>query len=126
MFEKLRGLFRDRKEAKMRPDAAIELAKKASELLAAYLQAPYLRAAAQFEQAVRIYEAVLDVITERDFPVQWAMIQNNLGVAYRDLPHGDRADNLLRAIACFQAALRVRTERDFPVQWATTQNNLGV
>jgi tetratricopeptide (TPR) repeat protein len=75
--------------------------------------------------AIGHYEAALRVYTEPDFPVDWAMTQNNLGVAYRNLPTGDRGENLAKAIACYEAALRVRTEADFPVDWAMTQNNLG-
>ena len=65
------------------------------------------------------------VYTEADFPIDWAMTQNNLGNAYRNQPTGDRGENLRRAIACYEAALRVYTEADFPTAWAMTQNNLG-
>ena len=54
------------------------------------------------------------VYTEANFPIDWAMTQNNLGAAYADLPTGDRGKSLRRAIACYEAALRVYTEADFP------------
>jgi hypothetical protein len=52
------------------------------------------------------FEVALRVRTEREFPVQWAMTQNNLGIAYRNLPTGDRGANLQQAIACYEAAIR--------------------
>ena len=44
------------------------------------------------------------VYTEANFPIDWAMTQNNLGAAYADLPTGDRGKSLRRAIACYKAA----------------------
>lgn len=60
---------------------------------------------------------MLRVFTEREFPVQWAETQNNLGEAYRELSTGDSGRNLERAIGCYEAVLRFRTEREFGVQW---------
>jgi len=80
----------------------------------------------QYRKMASLNEEVLSKLTERDFPVQWATTQNNLGNAYSDLPTGDRAENLKKAIACYEAALRVYTERDFPVQWATTNFNMAL
>ncbi|MCU0545569.1 MAG: CHAT domain-containing protein [Oscillatoriaceae cyanobacterium Prado104] len=71
------------------------------------------------------YEAVARVFTRREFPEQWATLQNNLGNAYSDRVKGDRAQNLEQAIACFENALQVRTLAQYPEQWATLQNNLG-
>ncbi|MFO0099714.1 MAG: CHAT domain-containing protein [Aphanizomenon sp.] len=77
------------------------------------------------EIAITGYEQALEVSTRTDFPVDWAMTQNNLGTAYRDRIRGDKADNLENAIAAYQQALEVYTRTDFPVDWAMTQNNLG-
>ncbi len=85
----------------------------------------YLSQRAAFSLMVKLTEQALVGLSERDFPTDWAMTQNNLGTAYNDLPTGDRAHNLQQAIACYEAALRVYTERDFPTDWAATQNNLG-
>jgi tetratricopeptide (TPR) repeat protein len=76
-------------------------------------------------RAIACFQAALCVYSETDFPLDWAMTQNNLGIAYKNLPTGNREENLARAIACFQAALRVYTETDFPIDWAMTQWNLG-
>ncbi|CAA9381020.1 Argininosuccinate lyase, partial [uncultured Microcoleus sp.] len=71
------------------------------------------------------YETVAKVFTRKDFPQEWAMMQNNLGNAYSDRPKGDKAQNMEQAIACFENALQVRTPQQYPEQWATLQNNLG-
>jgi tetratricopeptide (TPR) repeat protein len=80
---------------------------------------------ANLRQAIACYEAALRVYTERDFPQDWAMTQNNLGNAWGDLPTGDRGANLRQAISCYETALKIYTEQDFPQDWAMTQNNLG-
>jgi tetratricopeptide (TPR) repeat protein len=80
---------------------------------------------ANLRQAIGCYEAALRIFTEKDFPHDWAMTQNNLGIVWSDLPSGDRNANLRQAIACCEAALRVFTESDSPKPWAMTQNNLG-
>ncbi|MEG3894027.1 CHAT domain-containing protein [Microcoleus sp. SVA1_B6] len=71
------------------------------------------------------YETVAKVFTRKDFPQEWALMQNNLGNAYSDRPKGDKAQNMEMAIACFENALQVRTPEKYPQQWATLQNNLG-
>ena len=78
------------------------------------------------EETIRCYSEALRVYTEKGFPQDWAMTQNNLGVAYRDLPTGDRGENLEQAIRRYEAALRVRTEKDFPQDWAETRFNMGL
>jgi tetratricopeptide (TPR) repeat protein len=77
------------------------------------------------EKAIKLYQSFFAVLTERDFPVDWAMTQNNLGNAFADLPTGERGENLKQAIACYEKALRIYTERDYPANWAMSQNNLG-
>ncbi|MEG3970780.1 CHAT domain-containing protein [Microcoleus sp. T2B6] len=71
------------------------------------------------------YETVAKVFTRKEFPQEWAVMQNNLGNAYTDRPRGDKAQNIEQAIACFENALQVRTPEQYPEQWATLQNNLG-
>jgi tetratricopeptide (TPR) repeat protein len=75
--------------------------------------------AANLQKASALYEAALRVSTEKDFPLNWAIIQANLGNAYAQLPTGERAANLKNAKACFEAALRVYTENRFPndIMW---------
>jgi hypothetical protein len=75
----------------------------------AYHQAPSANGHPLLIEAIELYQVALEVYTQRDFPVQWATTQNNLGLAYSALPGGDRNANLQQAIACYQAALEVRT-----------------
>jgi tetratricopeptide (TPR) repeat protein len=77
-------------------------------------------------RAMDYYYATLRVITEQEFPQDWAGTQNNLGEAWRVLPTGDRGENLRRAIECYQAALRIFTEQEFSQYWAMAQANLGL
>ncbi|AOW99920.1 hypothetical protein BJP34_11075 [Moorena producens PAL-8-15-08-1] len=77
------------------------------------------------ELAIEAYQLALSVYTKKDFPIDWASTQTNLGAAYRGRIRGDRALNLELAIEAFQLALSVRTKSDLPQDWATTQNNLG-
>jgi hypothetical protein len=64
--------------------------------------------------AIAAYQAALRVSTEKDFPIDWATTQNNLGLLYAVIPDGNRAENLKSAKACFESALRVYTESGFP------------
>jgi CHAT domain-containing protein/tetratricopeptide (TPR) repeat protein len=77
------------------------------------------------EVAIQAYQDSLQVCTPSDFPVYWAMTQNNLGNAYRNRIEGERRQNLELAIQAYQDSLQVYTPSDFPVYWARTQNNLG-
>jgi tetratricopeptide (TPR) repeat protein len=90
-----------------------------------YMDAPSAEKVPLLAQAISLYELLLRVLTEREYPTVWALVQNNLGAAHNQLPTGDRGGNLKQAIGCYEAALRVYTERKFPAQWARTQNNLG-
>ncbi len=77
------------------------------------------------KQAIAYYEQALSLISEHDYPQDWANTQYNLGTALSDLPMGDQRENWLRAIACYELALRIYTEQNFPREWAMTQHNLG-
>jgi tetratricopeptide (TPR) repeat protein len=78
------------------------------------------------QKAIAAHQAALSVYKEKDFPVEWARAQGNLGVVYLNMPIGNRAANLQKAIAAHQAALSVYKEKDFPVEWAKVQINLGL
>ncbi|MBZ5618074.1 MAG: tetratricopeptide repeat protein [Acidobacteriia bacterium] len=77
------------------------------------------------ERAIDHFENALRVYTERDSPLGWAGIQNNLGVAYGDLPREVPTENLERAIACYQNALKVYTPDRLPLECCQTLDNLG-
>ncbi len=77
------------------------------------------------EPGIAALEAALAVYSRERYPIQWAMVQSNLGRMLIDRAQGDRAANIERAIACLAGALQVFTPEQFPLQWATTQDNLG-
>ncbi len=76
--------------------------------------------------AIAFYDTVLQYYTEKDFPNQWAMTQNNFGLAFLDLPTGARGANLQIAAAAFEKALRVLTENQLSALWDIPLNNLGI
>ena len=63
-----------------------------------YIRVPSAARVLQLESAIRIYESLLRVMSQRR-PELWAKTQNNLGIACAGLPRGDRGENLERAIA---------------------------
>ncbi|MEL6931232.1 MAG: tetratricopeptide repeat protein, partial [Cyanobacteria bacterium J06600_6] len=81
--------------------------------------------AGNLEIAITGYEILLSIFTQKDFPENWARIQNSLGAAYRERIKGNKVDNLEIAITSYERALIIYTQKDFPVDWADTQNNLG-
>jgi tetratricopeptide (TPR) repeat protein len=78
-------------------------------------------------QSIQAYQEVLKVKTLENFPIQYAMTQNDLGVAYQTLAEvKDRIENCDKAIQTYQESLKVYTLEDFPMDFTMTQNNLGV
>jgi len=78
------------------------------------------------EEAVVVLRAALEESTRNRVPLDWAMIENNLGKALRAL--GEREGGTARleeAVAAHRAALEERTRDRVPLDWAITQNNLG-
>ncbi len=79
--------------------------------------------------AVEHYRQALQVFLKDEYPVQYAMTQNNLGAAYGNLAAAtaeERAENVKKAVACYRAALEIYKKDEYPVDYAMTQNNLGV
>ncbi|OUL19007.1 CHAT domain-containing protein, partial [Nostoc sp. 106C] len=78
------------------------------------------------ETAIAAYSAALTVYTREEFPVDWAVTQNNLANAYSNRIKGDRADNIETAIATYKEALKVRTFEAFPQDYTETLWGLGI
>jgi len=79
-------------------------------------------------EAVKHYLAALEIYKKGEYPVDYAMTQNNLGNAYTALPSAsteERAKNVKAAIDCCRAALEIYKKDEYPVQYAATQNSLG-
>ena len=112
--------------SEVEPDQAQRIAKKIWNFSWLIQEFPLGSKAVNQDIAIAGYEITLTIYTRQDFPIDWAMTQNNLGIAYSDRILGNKATNLEGAIAAYNAALQVSTRQDFPQSWATTQNNLGL
>jgi CHAT domain-containing protein/tetratricopeptide (TPR) repeat protein len=77
------------------------------------------------EEGISALESALPILTHEHYPLQWAVVQSNLGTAYLERAGGTRAENVERAIAALTAALAVLTAAAAPIQCAQTQNTLG-
>ncbi|MGB3312118.1 MAG: tetratricopeptide repeat protein [Nodosilinea sp.] len=76
--------------------------------------------------AIAAYSEALTHRTAAEAPLEFAMIQNNLGIAYWSLAQHQQPVFLLeRAIAAYQSALQYRTIAAAPAGCAATANNLG-
>lgn len=76
--------------------------------------------------AVRMLEAVPEVLGAKDRAFYWAMVQKELGHALRLL--GERADDgalLVRAAAVCSGGLEVWSRRTFPFYWARIMTQRG-
>jgi hypothetical protein len=77
-------------------------------------------------KAAEAYQDSLKIRTLKDFPLDYARMQNNLGVAYKTLAEvEDRAANCRKAIRACQEALKIRKLNQFPMDYAETQIVLG-
>jgi tetratricopeptide (TPR) repeat protein len=88
-----------------------------------FQQFPQGNRAINLELAIACYNRALLVLTQAEFPIEWATSENNRASAYNERIQGNRSANLELAIAGFDRALLVLTQADFPIEWATTQNN---
>ena len=79
-----------------------------------------------FQRSADAYKECLAVLTEADFPLEWAIAQKNMGStlqAIADRTGGKEA--LGEAADALRAALRVLNRDDHPWDWAAVQNRLG-
>jgi len=77
-------------------------------------------------EAIALYRSALKGASRVRVPLQWAMVQNNLGNALGML--GDRESGTTRleeAVKAFRGALKEYTRERVPFDWAMTLNNLG-
>ena len=64
---------------------------------------------------VAAFEEALKVRTLKDFPIDYAGTQNNLGNAYQTLAEvKDKAENCQKAITAYEEAFKVYKEGEFP------------
>lgn len=77
-------------------------------------------------RAVAAYRRALEIYSPEAAPLDYAMVQNNLGNAYTRLAAGDDAVvHLHRAIECYTEAARYWTAEIAPLSYAMVQNNMG-
>lgn len=94
-------------------------------LATAYLSIPVTDERAKMREALAVQAFVdaLKVVSLLDDPVEYAMLQNNLGNALQYAASGHPLQNGLRALEAYDEALKVRTPRATPLQYANTIAN---
>lgn len=76
--------------------------------------------------AVARYRAALDVYNREEAPIDWAIVQRNLGLCRQALAERDSdTEHLQVAIESFRHALGVISQDGFPRLWAAIQYRLG-
>ncbi len=85
-------------------------------------------AAAYLSEALAYFSDAADVLILDKYPVDYAMIQNNLGVCFTRLAllGKDREKNFKEGIKHYKNALNVYTANDFPDDYGTTMYNIGI
>ena len=102
------------------PEALFRIGNQAS-----HIGETAIQMAEYMEAAIKAFEEALEAYTLEDFPMDYAMAQNNLGAAYRVLSDvEDKAENCKRGLKAFEEALRVFTEEEFPETYKLVVNNL--
>ncbi len=68
------------------------------------------------------------IFVKDEYPVDYAMIHNNLGVCYTRLAllGEDKEKNFKRGIEHYKKSLEIYTENDFPDDYGTTVYNIGL
>jgi hypothetical protein len=94
-------------------------------LATAFLSIPFTDDTGKMREAlaVQAFEEGLKVVTLIDHPVEYAMLQNNLGNALQYVSSSHRVENGFRALEAYDEALKVRTLRDMPEAYANTIAN---
>jgi tetratricopeptide (TPR) repeat protein len=82
---------------------------------------------ARLVDAIDAYQRALRVFERERYPVEYAILQNNLATAFLSMPLGDERGAMREALAVqsFEAALEVVNLIDHPSEYAMLQNNLG-
>jgi len=81
----------------------------------------------EFEESIRVYEEIHDLVSHQQAPVQWAMVQNGLGLSLQMIGlQTNDIERLEQSADAFRASLEIMKENDNPIQFALVQNNLGL
>jgi hypothetical protein len=104
------------------PDRWASLAIELADSLA---QNPIGNVSENLEQAIFIYQKILEIYTRQASPEKWAGAYHDMGNIFVMRIHGDKAENLEQAIYYYKQALEIFTFSGYPEKWASTQNGLG-
>ena len=82
------------------------------------------------QSAIDLIRINLEVFSERDHPLEWALSQDELGIAYSHLGERDKTQegmHLLKlSVEMAKLSLRVYKKDSHVVAWARVQNNIGL
>ena len=80
-----------------------------------------------YQMAAKNYRAGLETMTREVAPLEWGMIQRNLGMVLQVLAERtEDAEILGNSADCYREALKVLSKAQFPRPWAAIQNRLGM
>lgn len=82
---------------------------------------------ARITDAIAAYQRALATFDVKRFPVEFAILQNNLATAFLSMPVSDERGKIREALAvqCFEEGLKVVDLVHHPSEYAMLQNNLG-
>jgi tetratricopeptide (TPR) repeat protein len=82
---------------------------------------------ARMTDAIAAYQRSLRTFDHKRFPVEFAILQNNLATAFLAIPFTDERSKMREALAvrAFEEGLKVVNLIDHPMEYAMLQNNLG-
>jgi tetratricopeptide (TPR) repeat protein len=82
---------------------------------------------ARLTDAIAAYQRSLRTFDRRRFPVEFAILQNNLATAFLSIPFTDERARMREALAvqAFEDGLKVVNLIEHPLEYAMLQNNLG-
>jgi len=126
LIEQARAVYEEAIPCLKRLGGAEELA-EAEMNLGLVLQQLAARGVARMTDAIAAYQRALSTFDAKRFPVEFAILQNNLATAFLSLSFTDARGKIREALAvqCFEDALKVITLIDQPTEYAMLQNNLG-
>ena len=77
----------------------------------------------RIRDAIAAYQRALRTFDAQRYPVEFALLQNNLATAFLSMPENKISEAL--AVQCFEQALKTVNLIDHPAEYAMLQNNLG-
>ncbi|HNT74591.1 MAG TPA: hypothetical protein PKH77_06195 [Anaerolineae bacterium] len=101
-----------------------ERAELLNSLGVAYMRCRDDEVPARVQKAVACYQQALTYFSPQTYPLDYAMVQNNLGNAYMHMAESTQGQ-LPRAIACYEEALRYCCIESAQLSYAIIHSNLG-